>query len=195
MDALKSKTLSPPVLVGTHLQLSGKGSRGNDWIGQEGNLFVSFAVLRTSLPQDLKLESSSIYFAFLFKEVLARLGSSLWLKWPNDFYLKDKKIGGIITNVVGDCLVCGIGLNLRTAPQGFGVLDISREAKELSEFYISHLKTFPQWKQIFSKFRIEFERNKNYSTHSENRVIELKNAVLCEDGSLECNGQRMFSLR
>lgn len=195
INALKSKALNAPVCIGVDQQSAGQGSRGSSWIGNEGNFFISFALKRSSLPLDLKLESSSIYFAYLLKETLETLGSSVWLKWPNDFYLDNKKLGGVITNLIGDCLVCGIGLNLQDAPEDFAVLDISITNKELSKLYISHLETFPSWKQIFSKFTIEFERSKFFSTHSNNILIELKEAVLCEDGSLECNGQRIFSLR
>lgn len=195
LDALKHQTLKAPVCIGTTIQTQGRGSRGNHWIGEEGNFFISFAIGRDVLPRDLKLESSSIYFAYILKEVLAERGSRVWLKWPNDFYLGEQKLGGLITNLTGDCLVCGIGLNLKRSPENFAVMDIKIEARELRDAYIEKLKTFPSWKQIFSKFALEFARSKLFSTHSNNTIIELKDAVLCEDGSLECNGQRIYSLR
>ncbi len=195
LDELKNKRISAPCCVGASTQTLGRGSRGNQWIGEEGNFFISFAIERVSLPNDLKLESSSIYFAYILKDLLADLGSKIWLKWPNDFYLEEKKLGGVITNLVGETLVCGIGLNLKQAPFDFARLDIQIEAKELSKIYMSRLKSFPSWKKIFSKFEIEFHRSKLFSTHSKNTTIELKDAILLEDGSLECNGQRIFSLR
>jgi BirA family biotin operon repressor/biotin-[acetyl-CoA-carboxylase] ligase len=164
-------------------------------MSEKGNLFISFALSRNSLPDDLILESSSIYFAVILKEALVEMGSQLWLKWPNDFYLGKKKIGGVITNIVGDTLVCGVGLNLSCAQEEFDILDIEVNARELSEAYGLKLEKFPTWKQIFSKFRLEFDKSKSYFTHTDNKAIELKNAILLEDGSLECNGQRIFSLR
>ncbi|MGZ8546995.1 MAG: biotin--[acetyl-CoA-carboxylase] ligase [Sulfuricurvum sp.] len=195
LDGLKNQTLKAPVCVGAAMQTQGRGSRGNHWIGGKGNFYLSFALKRDVLPRDLMLESSSIYFATLLKELLAQMGSRVWLKWPNDFYLGEQKVGGLITNLAGNCLVCGIGLNLQSAPENFAVMDIKIEARELTDAYIQMLKTFPSWKQIFSKFALEFERSKTFSTHLNNTTIELKDAVLCEDGSLECNGQRMYSLR
>ena len=195
IDALKNKRLKVPVCVGATIQTSGRGSRGNSWIGEEGNFFISFAIERSLLPSDLKLESSSIYFATILKETLKDLGSEVWLKWPNDFYLGEQKLGGLITNLVGDSLICGVGINLKNAPEPFATIDIEISPEGLSNLYMSHLKSFPSWKQIFSKFQLEFERSKSFSTHSNNTTIELKDAVLCEDGSLECNGQRIYSLR
>lgn len=195
IDALKTKVLTAPVCVGAISQTRGSGSRGNVWIGEEGNLFISVAIHRSQLPNDLKLESSSIYFAFIMKELLTVMGSQVWLKWPNDFYLDQQKVGGVITNLVGDCLVCGIGMNLFTAPLSFAKVDIEISAQELTNSYVTELKKFPAWKQIFSKFELEFNRSKSFTTHASETVFRLEDAILLEDGSLECNGQRIFSLR
>lgn len=195
IQALKADTLKAPVCVGASLQTDGKGSRGNTWISNAGNLFISVAIHRSQLPNDLKLESSSIYFAFIMKEVLTSLGSNAWLKWPNDFYLGQQKMGGVITNLVGESLVCGIGMNLSNAPENFSKMDIMITAQELTNNYVRELKKFPTWKQIFSKFELEFSRSKSFTTHVEETIFGLKDAILLEDGSLECNGQRIFSLR
>ena len=195
LDALKQGELKAPVCVVAQRQKSGKGSRGNSWSGLEGNLFFSFAMARADLPDDLKLESSSIYFTYLLKEALAALGSEVWLKWPNDFYLGEIKIGGAITNLYKESLVCGIGLNTKHAPEGFTKLDIKIENMTLLKHYFEILKNPPKWKQIFSQYEIEFDKSRSYFTHSGDQRLSLKNAHLLDDGSIECDGQRIFSLR
>lgn len=195
IEVLKSNALISPICIGASLQTQGRGSRGNEWIGEKGNLFISVAVNRSQLPTDLKLESSSIYFAFIMKEFLSSLGSKVWLKWPNDFYFDQQKMGGVITNLVGDSLVCGIGLNLSQAPFNFSKMDIEISPRELTNNYLTELEKFPSWKQIFSKFQLEFNRSKSFVTHAGEMIFRLEDAVLLEDGSLEYNGQRIFSLR
>ena len=195
LDALKEGTLSLPVCVTTDRQESGKGSRGNSWNGLEGNLFFSFAIARDDLPSDLKLESSSIYFTYILKELLAERGSSLWLKWPNDFYLGDKKVGGAITNLYKEVLVCGIGLNTRVSPEGFSKLDIKIANETILKHYFDILKNPPSWKQVFSNYEVEFVKSRSFSTHSGDTRLSLENAILLDDGSIECDGQRIFSLR
>lgn len=192
---LKNRSLQAPICIATSIQTAGKGSRGNQWNGLEGNLFFSFAIKRTTLPEDVKLESASIYFTYILKEVLASFDSNVWLKWPNDFYIEDKKMGGAITNLTNDYLVCGIGLNMKHAPEGFGTLDISISQKLLLETYFKMMNKRPTWKQIFSKYEVEFDKSKNYFTHSDNKKVSLKTAILLDDGSIECMGKRMFSLR
>lgn len=195
IEELKTARLSAPVCIGTLSQTSGKGSRGNNWVGEEGNLFISIAIERSMLPSDLKLESSSIYLAFLMKQLLNALGSTLWLKWPNDFYLGNKKVGGVITNLVGETLVCGIGMNLVSAPEDFEKIDIAIAPYDLTKAYSELFKNLPSWKQIFSNYQLEFENSREFFTHNNNEKVTLQRAVLLEDGSLMCDGQRIFSLR
>lgn len=194
-DALASGEMAPPCAVVADRQYAGQGSRGNAWTGMEGNLFLSFSLQRDMLPDDLKLESCSIYFAFLLKEVLREHGSKVWLKWPNDFYLLDKKIGGAITTLRQNTLICGIGLNLLSAPEAFGRLDIGISRKKLLDDYFELLEKMPSWKQIFRLYALEFEQSRRFETHHGTRTFSMKNARLCEDGSIECEGQRMYSQR
>ena len=194
-DLLKSKELTSPVAVVADEQSSGQGSRGNSWIGQKGNLFLSFSIPIKELPDDLRLESSSIYFSYLLKHVLEEQGSKVWLKWPNDFYIDDHKIGGTITNIVKEDLVCGIGLNLLSSPDGFSRLDIDISKENILNGYFNYLKKNIQWKHIFSKYKLEFYKSKEYFAHSKDIKVSLTNAVLQDDGSIVSDGQRIYSLR
>lgn len=179
----------------TSLQTNGIGSRGNLWQGKEGNLFFSFVLLKNDLPEDLLIQSSSIYFSFILKELLKSLGSKIWLKWPNDFYIDNKKIGGTITSLSKNLVYCGIGLNLLNVDNTFGKLDISINQDNLLENYFSLLKKKILWKQIFSDFKIEFQHSRKFQATIENKKVSLENAMLNEDGSIQVNNKKVFSLR
>lgn len=194
-DLLKTSEHKPPFAVVADIQFNGIGSRGNSWTGIDGNLFLSFAICLDDLPKDLKLESASIYFSYILKITLADYGSKVWLKWPNDFYINDKKIGGMITNIVGNTLVCGVGLNLKDAPNLFDKLDIEISRDLLLKKYFENIEKNLLWKQVFSKFKLEFYRNQNFFTHINNKMVSLAEAVLENDGSLSINGERIYSLR
>jgi len=192
---LQNKELQLPHAVVANMQTAGIGSRNNTWSGLEGNLFLSFATTLDELPQDLKLESASIYFAYLLKEVLSELNSSVWLKWPNDFYLQHLKVGGMITNIVGDILICGVGLNLINSPKGFATIDIKISKEKLLKQYFKKIEKKISWKQVFSKYELEFQRNQNFFTYKNNLKISLNGAILQGDGSILCDGERIYSLR
>jgi Biotin-(acetyl-CoA carboxylase) ligase len=72
--------LQAPFALVAKRQTEGKGSRDNTWTGLEGNLFLSFCISLEDLPPDLKLESASIYFAYILKETLADEGSQVLVK-------------------------------------------------------------------------------------------------------------------
>ncbi len=194
-NLLKNRQVSSPYAVVSKIQTDGLGSRDNSWIGYEGNLFLSFSINLQDLPNDLKLESASIYFAYILKETLSELGSKVWLKWPNDFYLDDLKIGGMITTVVDTNLICGVGLNLVKDPDGFGKIDISISIVELLNNYFTNIKRNDLWKQVFSKYKLEFYLNQKFFTHKNNLRISLDEAVLQSDGSIISNNERIYSLR
>ncbi|MEA2657233.1 MAG: BirA family transcriptional regulator, partial [Chloroflexota bacterium] len=53
------------------------------------------------------------------------------LKWPNDLLLGGRKVGGILIEATPHKAVCGIGINLTSAPEGAAMLN--RAAGELME--------------------------------------------------------------
>lgn len=192
---IEEKKVLPPYAVVADSQTDGIGSRGNSWIGVKDNLFLSFAISLRELPQDLKLESSSIYFSYILKETLEEFGSSVWLKWPNDFYINDKKVGGMITNLVEETLICGVGINIADAPSDFSKLDIALDRDELIKSYFRNIEKKSLWKQVFSKYEIEFCKNQNFYTHDKDLQVSLRDALLQSDGSIVINGERIYSLR
>ena len=194
-ELIKEKKVKIPHAVVANIQTHGIGSRGNCWEGMKDNLFLSFAISLKELPDDLSIESASIYFAYILKDTLNDLNSQVWLKWPNDFYIKELKMGGMITNITKETLVCGVGLNITTAPEGFAKLDIEVKRETILSEFFKKIKKSISWKQIFSKYEIEFYKNQNFFTHNNNLKISLKDAELQEDGSIISNGERMYSLR
>lgn len=195
LEQLKKQSVKAPLAVIANQQHSGIGSRDNSWSGGEGNFFASIAVDLEDLPKDLPLESASIYFSFIMKQTLEALGEDVWLKWPNDFYVDDEKIGGTITKKIKNTLVCGMGINLKNSQNGYRALECDISARNLLEKYLEKIEKFPEWKQIFRLYEIEFELSRKFSVHIENDKKSLSDATLCEDGSLIIEGKRVFSLR
>ena len=194
-ELIKSGKISTPVAIVAESQEAGYGSRGNIWNSLSGNLFLSFALPISSLPKDLKLESASIYFSYILKEMLSDSGSNIWIKWPNDFYIDDKKIGWVITNIVDSDFVCGVGINTEKFPENFGKLDIEIDKNSFIETYLKNLEKCVSWKQVFSKYKLEFYRNQNFFTNKNSLRFSLGRAVLQNDGSIIVDGERIYSLR
>ena len=192
---IKKNGYTKPISIATQYQTKGIGSRDNSWEGKEKNLFFSFVIDKTLLPLDLPIQSYSIYFSYILKKILVEDGSVVWLKWPNDFYIEYKKIGGTITNISENLIYCGIGLNLNYISDQYGYLDINIDYEKLLNKYFTELENKISWKHIFSKYLIEFENSKQYKTTIDSKKVSLSNAVLNDDGSISINNKKVFSLR
>jgi len=137
------------------------------------------------------------------KQILEDFDENIWLKWPNDFYKNDEKVGGTITKIVNDILVCGIGINLKKSQSGYRALQSDISPKVLLEKYLLALEKFPKWKQVFSEYEIEFELSRKFSVHIDNyqkdQQVGLKQslewAILQDDGSLIIDKKKVYSLR
>lgn len=195
IKGVRDGTIKPPFALLAKFQSAGIGSRENSWQGENGNLFLSFALEQNTLASDLPVSSASIYFAYLMCEYLNFLGSKVWLKWPNDLYLGQKKLGGIITTKLKSTFVCGIGINLINAPQNCAVLDIQIDAKSLAQGFLKSLENLPSWKEILSKYSLQFSLCKNFSVHVDGKELSMAHAELQNDGSIIIDNKKVFSAR
>ena len=129
------------------------------------------------------------------KSVLNKNSSKVWLKWPNDIYLDDKKVGGLISAKIDDFIVVGIGLNLKYAPPYATVLDIDIGLEDLIQEYLKEIEKKISWKLIFRNYIVEFEKSRAYKVHLQGKEYSLQEASLYEDGSILLENKRMYNLR
>ncbi|HUS87586.1 MAG TPA: biotin--[acetyl-CoA-carboxylase] ligase [Bacteroidales bacterium] len=98
-------------------QSEGKGQKGNRWESEPGkNLTISIILYPTFLRPDKQFYlSKTISLAII--DTLRSFCSDLSIKWPNDIYVRNDKIAGILieSSLSGDIIescVAGIGLNV-----------------------------------------------------------------------------------
>ena len=99
-------------------QQAGRGRRGRKWFSPFGsNLYLSMYWKLDQGPAAAM--GLSLVIGIVMAEVLQRLGAEdVRVKWPNDLYLKDRKLAGILVELTGKTgdaaqLVIGAGINLR----------------------------------------------------------------------------------
>lgn len=99
-------------------QVRGRGRRGRQWVSTFGNnLYLS---IYWRLEQRLEMAIGlSLMVGVVMAEVLRRLGvEGVRVKWPNDLYLDDRKLAGILVEIFGktgdaDHVIIGAGINLK----------------------------------------------------------------------------------
>ena len=191
---IKNGNIRPPTCVFTTKQYAGIGSRGDEWVEADEGFYFSFCISKTFLPYDLKPQSTSIFFGFLFKECLNTIGSKVWLKWPNDIYLSKNKVGGVLCNILNDIVVCGIGLNILSSKFGCLENNIKINNKSLLNNLFNSIAD-NTWGDVYSKYILEFDKNYPFSFRSSDRKIQFKGAKLLSDGSILVDNETFYSNR
>ncbi|KAB8310071.1 bifunctional biotin--[acetyl-CoA-carboxylase] ligase/biotin operon repressor BirA [Rouxiella chamberiensis] len=99
-------------------QQAGRGRRGRKWFSPFGsNLYLSMYWKLEQGPAAAM--GLSLVIGIVIAEVLHRLGAvDVRVKWPNDLYLNDRKLAGILVELTGKTgdaahLVIGAGINLK----------------------------------------------------------------------------------
>lgn len=114
----------PGIVATAEFQNLGRGRRGRSWANSKGkNLMFSILLTPKLKPENMQLLNLAVAFAVrtvLFTEY----NIAADLKWPNDILVKDKKICGILSELVGEpdnnCyVVTGIGLNVNMKKEDF----------------------------------------------------------------------------
>ncbi|PZW93870.1 BirA family biotin operon repressor/biotin-[acetyl-CoA-carboxylase] ligase [Pseudomonas sp. 478] len=106
-----------PFLVLAERQTAGRGRRGRKWASPFAENIYYSLVLRIDGGMR-QLEGLSLVVGLAVMQALRELGiSGVGLKWPNDVLVGQKKIAGILLELVGDpadvChVVLGVGINV-----------------------------------------------------------------------------------
>ena len=106
-------------MVVSENQTAGKGQYGKKWISLNGNLFVSFFYKLDNLNYTLKQLTKMN--ALLVKKTLSiYYKGKILFKKPNDLLINEKKICGILQELVNQqgkkYIIVGIGINLNKSP-------------------------------------------------------------------------------
>ncbi|HUR23602.1 MAG TPA: biotin--[acetyl-CoA-carboxylase] ligase [Acidimicrobiales bacterium] len=122
------------VVVGAGHQTAGRGRRGRSWDSRPGASLLVSVILRPAPP--LVTLAAGVAAAEACEAVA---GVEVGLKWPNDLLLDGVKLGGILSELVGDAAVVGLGLNLAWAPAGAAMLGRGADREVLLDAYLAGL--------------------------------------------------------
>ncbi|MER3384491.1 bifunctional biotin--[acetyl-CoA-carboxylase] ligase/biotin operon repressor BirA [Pectobacterium aroidearum] len=194
-------------------QQSGRGRRGRQWFSPFGaNLYLSLYWRLEQGPA--AAVGVSLVIGIVMAEVLHKLGADgVRVKWPNDLYLKDRKLAGILVELTGKTgdaanLVIGAGINLQmrepapdTISQGWinlqeAGIDINRNTLAstliselrgaLAIFELEGLEPFiPRWEKLDNYFNRPVRLIiGNREIYGIDRGIDRQGALLLENDGL-----------
>ena len=194
-------------------QLKGRGRKGNDWYSPAGTGLYFSILLRPNFSIE-DLSRINMIISLALYNVLKR-DYPVKMKWPNDIYLVDKKIAGILieSNIEGDLIkevIIGVGCNTnqKSFPDGLNkkagslflyngeavdnkrfLIDILIEFDRLyTEFIIGGIDYIEKWKERLGIIGQEIK------VKSDRDVIEGEVADIDVQGNLileKVNGDRL----
>jgi BirA family biotin operon repressor/biotin-[acetyl-CoA-carboxylase] ligase len=100
----------------TELQHAGRGRRGRHWIAPFG-AGITLSMAWTS-GEGAALSALSLVVGVAVSRALSRAGAAgIMLKWPNDIWFRDRKIGGVLIEIKAEAggpahVVIGVGINV-----------------------------------------------------------------------------------
>jgi BirA family transcriptional regulator, biotin operon repressor / biotin---[acetyl-CoA-carboxylase] ligase len=115
--ALKAATVraNEGLVIVADAQSAGRGQRGRGWVAPRGSAVLMSVVLFPKPPLDQPEALVTVTAVAVARALAPFVDIAPQIKWPNDLYLADRKVGGILVERnVGT--VIGIGLNVHAAP-------------------------------------------------------------------------------
>lgn len=148
-DLLRQIELSEGSMVYTFEQEKGRGQRGNSWESDPNKNVTLSLVLHPRFlhpaQQFFLTKITSLAVADLMAEFLQSTAYAhrIYIKWPNDIYVGDRKIAGILIenylreNTIQHAVI-GVGINInqeqfRTAPQAVSLFSLVHKTVDLMQ--------------------------------------------------------------
>ena len=171
-----------PILVTADMQTKGRGRNEKEWNSPKGNLYFSFGFTRHNLINGLSVKVGLIVAESL-QQILKK---NVLLKWPNDIFYLNKKVGGILveTSSINNIfkIVIGIGVNLQLSDSNkqWGNLEINTDIDKVKEQIIEMLSS-----KLF--VFLEDDLDEDWSKRWTNLCIHNEKEIM-----LESNNEELF---
>jgi BirA family biotin operon repressor/biotin-[acetyl-CoA-carboxylase] ligase len=117
--ALAVKGAPEGTVVVAEAQSAGRGRLGRRWTSPAGKGLLFSVILRPQIPMS-EAHMLTIVAATAAAEAIERhVPTRVAIKWPNDLFIGDRKVGGILMEIAGEqdeveWIVVGIGINVNT---------------------------------------------------------------------------------
>jgi BirA family biotin operon repressor/biotin-[acetyl-CoA-carboxylase] ligase len=144
-------------VIATH-QTQGRGRLDRAWIDRQGDSLLLSFILRPILPQfELGVLAPLLGLA-VARTVAPICGQSVFVKWPNDVLVGERKLAGILVTARGGKepaeLIVGIGLNVNIDAEALpeGATSLADEAGTNIDLEYLRLQLFAQLSAVVTHF-------------------------------------------
>ena len=214
-EIIQNKEVFEGTIVITSDQTAGRGQRGNAWETMPGQNITASFILKPDFLIATEQFKLNIAISLGIYEFLSQyMPKNLNIKWPNDIYFGDLKMGGVLieNSLSGSRIaysIIGIGLNinqlnftesnnraisLRLATQSLDEFDIENLLGELCsslEKYYLQLKNghYLKQKETYLKILYRFQETHFFRKNGERFLAKIIDIASSGHLMLEINGE------
>jgi BirA family transcriptional regulator, biotin operon repressor / biotin---[acetyl-CoA-carboxylase] ligase len=94
-------------------QTAGRGRRGAAWFSPAGESLAFSILVKPREPKAL-WPRLALAAGLAVAEAVESFGIAAGIKWPNDIWIRNRKVAGILVEAGSDFAIVGIGLNVGT---------------------------------------------------------------------------------
>ncbi len=182
------------MVVWADYQTAGRGCGTNHWESERGkNLTFSMLLHPHDVPAQKQFRISRAISLAICKALGQHIGD-LSIKWPNDIYWRDGKIGGILIEVtllgnkVKDCII-GIGLNINQrvfrsdAPNPVSMWQICEQETDCEQLLQEILQAFQEYmgKSNKDEYQSMLYRRKGFHPYADKDGAFMAEIIDVED--------------
>jgi BirA family biotin operon repressor/biotin-[acetyl-CoA-carboxylase] ligase len=184
---LKEGNVSEGTVILADYQKKGKGQAGSTWESEKGkNLTFSIVLFPEFLDIHMQFYVPMSVSAGL-TDFLSNISIDSEIKWPNDIYVKNKKIAGILieNSVMKDKIVnsiVGIGINVnqhifsRNIPNPTSIYLETENTADIKKMYRLLLQYLNKWLNLL--YKLEYKRIK--ASYMERMLLLNKKALFTD---------------
>jgi len=141
---LKAREVPEGYVIYTNYQSAGRGHAGNKWESEENKNLLISVILYPTMINAAEQFQLSMMISLGICDFLHRYTEEISIKWPNDIYVNDDKIAGILieNSIMGETIehtIAGIGINinqvkfLSDAPNPVSLTNLTGAQYDLAE--------------------------------------------------------------
>jgi BirA family biotin operon repressor/biotin-[acetyl-CoA-carboxylase] ligase len=172
-------------------QSAGRGRRRRNWVSPAGKgIYLSVLLRPEATPAEAGAAAQLVAGIAVAESLAAHTGRTLMLRWPNDCYLCDRKMAGVlveseITGGTLDFLVCGVGVNVNHEESDFppdlrarvtSLRMLSGHSQPRLPVLVSFLQALEYWDDVGRKHGLSpvIERWLELSPESRGSYVEIQ---------------------
>lgn len=176
-------------------QKAGRGRMGRSWHSPSGkNLYCS--ILLRNIKNSEVLPRLAMFFALSLCRTIREWGLDARIKWPNDIWIRDKKLAGILMEVHSqknhpEFVVVGMGVNLNIEAFPEEIQDIASsvliETGQEVDRNLFCAKLLESLRDIYKKCETE-ESFEPYYQEYRTYLLALKQKICLKNGTKAIDG-------